>query len=218
MFHAHPPVIQSPTAFLELIAPQLQDVNNTTVDEQDEKDAAAVSRLARFASSFLSPLPTSRESAGDKSRMHYCRVSMTALDRLTSSSGALLDDDVLLTIVPYNDPASASSTDVLAASASKILARQFSQRSRSDFIVSVVLETAIRPHLSKWSSARLTATGRVAAYEDSSTGNIPTDLEARPPWVDEGASMIPLFQWALNESDVSQHLPSNTAGVSLPVI
>ncbi|MBE3047737.1 Tti2 family protein [Candidatus Bathyarchaeota archaeon] len=211
--HVHPrpskatcsPALQ-PLALLNTIATQLQHVASTATDEHGE-DTAAASKLAHFASSFLSPLPTSRELAQDKNGAHRCHVSMTALDRLTGASGTLLDDDdVLLAVVPYAGSASASSTGVLADAASKILARQFSQRSKPDFIVSVLLETAIRPHLSKWSSTRLTATGRAAAYEDTVT-RTPTDLTASPPWVEQGAPMIPLFQWALNESDVSQYPP-----------
>ena len=194
-------------ALLDTIAAQLQHVASTAADEnEDGEDAAAASKLAHFASSFLSPLPTSHELDRDNGT-HRCHVSMTALDRLTSASGTLLDDDILLAIVPYAGSASDLSADLLADAASKILSRQFSQqRSKSDFIVSVLLETAIRPHLSKWSSTRLTATGRAAAYEDTVT-RTPTDLTATPPWVDQGAPMIPLFQWALNESNVSQYAP-----------
>lgn len=196
-----PPASQSPS-LLELVATQLRDVGNLATAGHGE-DSAAFSRLAHFARSFLTPLPACPGSPEDKDRSRCRQLSMSALYHLTTAFEASLDDHVLLAIIPYSDRAFVSPTDVITGLAPEILSRQFSRRSKSDFIVSVVLESAIRPHLSKWSSSRLTATGRVAAYEDSAPTGVAADLDASPPWVGECSTMIPLFQWALNESDVS---------------
>lgn len=135
---------------------------------------------------------------------------MSILDTLTETPGTVFDDDVLLAIIPYADATSGSSTDDLIDASSSIISRQLSRRNKTDFIVTALLETAIKPHLSKWSSTRLTTAGRAAAYEDAGAGNTPIDLGTSPPWVAQGDTMIPLFQWALEMSDVRQHLPRRT--------
>lgn len=183
---------------------ELQNVNGAAAAEHGD-DAAAASRLAHFASSFLSPLPANPGSPEDRDGPHRRHLALSILDHLTSASAAHLDDDVLLAIIPYAT-GFALPPSVGTDAVPRILARQFSERSKPDFIVSAVLETAIRPRLSNWSSSRLTATGRVAAYEEAASRSAPVDVGATPPWAAEGSAMVPLFQWALNESDVRSPL------------
>ena len=195
------PVLQ-PSSLLELVTVQLQQVNNPAPATIHGEEAAAFSRLAHFASSFLSPLPAGPSLLKDVKSSHSRHIATSALDHLTSASCTPFDDDVLLAIIPYAAGSSDLPGNVGTDVVPKILSRQFSRRSKSDFIVSVLLETAIRPHLTSWSSSRLTATGRVAAYENMASRSAPVDLKTTPPWAGEGSAMVPLFQWALNESDV----------------
>lgn len=205
-----PNIACSPTVFqvwgpaLELVASQLPQIGSTA-SLDPESDTAAIARLGDFAGSFLSPLPTGSRLAQGETTGHYSHVAISVLDRLTCIPGALLDDAILLAIIPYVDAACAWSEGAVAGSASQILSRQFSQRNKSDFIVSVLLENTIKPQLSTWKSTRLTAAGRVAAYERPGVRQIPNDDGTAAPWAAEGAAMIPLFQWALDESDV-RHL------------
>lgn len=135
---------------------------------------------------------------------------MSVLDELTEAPGTVFDDDVLLAIIPYADATFTTSTGGLIETSSSIISRQLSRRDRTNFIVSSLLETAIKPHLSTWSSTRLTAAGRAAEYEDTGTRNTHIDLGTSPPWAGQGNTMISLFQWALKNSDVRQHLPRRT--------
>lgn len=148
-----------------------------------------------------------------KQLIGHCRdVSHLGLlllkDLVEETKPARLCDEALLTIVAFADETQDWGAPETAAIAAVLLLGQLLTASRltqEQFISETILQRHLRPLFSRSKPASLTASGRKAAYADSSAArgqSIPDDTAQTKPWKYTDLRAIPAVAWAVSHADV----------------
>lgn len=134
-------------------------------------------------------------------------AGLQALQQLQqhSSSDALTNGQILVSLAAFSDGSEPWATDDTAALAKLILDEQLSEADKESFMVETILKGYLRSLFSKSRPGAITESGRKAAYRDldlERERGLPDDSGKTKPWKYEDLRAIPAFSWAIRHADV----------------
>ena len=135
-------------------------------------------------------------------------LGLHVLNALIERHGAMPDTATLIAIAAFANSNDTWSTASSAALAQRLLDDHFrspgdrGEEQRTKFITEDVLTGFLRPLFSKSHPATVTASGRKAEFVELSRYDGGDDAAARKPWKYERRYAVPVFEWAVEQSDV----------------
>lgn len=127
-------------------------------------------------------------------------AALAGLDLLVSGWSHPIDERTLVAITAYTTPTDPWTTNEAAEIASMILAKSLNQEQLTNFIVSSVLQSYLRPIFAR-SSSKVTESGRPSYFQEHDP-NARRGLEP-PSWKKHGLHVVSTFGWAVESSTVS---------------